>query len=66
MTFRDRVEAVMKQSIDIFGDQASARQWWLTTTVFLGMRRPIDVVGTEEGLVQVEQYLGRIETGVYV
>jgi putative toxin-antitoxin system antitoxin component (TIGR02293 family) len=49
----------------LFGSQAAAQQWLEQPATGLDQRRPIDLMTTPAGLELIEDYLGRIEYGVY-
>jgi putative toxin-antitoxin system antitoxin component (TIGR02293 family) len=47
------------------GTQAEAEQWLEHPAIGLNQRRPIDLLGTPAGVALVEDYLLRLEFGVY-
>jgi putative toxin-antitoxin system antitoxin component (TIGR02293 family) len=49
----------------LFGSRAAAEQWLEQPAIGLDQRRPIDLMATPSGVELVEDYLGRIEYGVY-
>jgi putative toxin-antitoxin system antitoxin component (TIGR02293 family) len=57
---------LLTRATPLFGSQAAAEQWLEEPAIGLDQRRPIDLITTPAGLELVEDYLGRIEYGVYV
>jgi putative toxin-antitoxin system antitoxin component (TIGR02293 family) len=56
---------ILTRATPLFGSQAAAEQWLEQPATGLDQRRPIDLMTTPAGLELVEDYLGRIEYGVY-
>ncbi|WP_117194321.1 type II RES/Xre toxin-antitoxin system antitoxin [Rhizobium terrae] len=56
---------ILTKATDIFGTQAEAEQWLERPAIGLDQRRPIDLLGTPAGVELVEDYLERLEYGVY-
>jgi putative toxin-antitoxin system antitoxin component (TIGR02293 family) len=56
---------ILTRATPLFGSQAAAEQWLEQPAIGLNQRRPIDLMTTPAGLELVEDYLGRIEYGVY-
>ena len=56
---------ILTKATPLFGSQAAAEQWLEQPAIGLDQRRPIDLMTTPAGLELVEDYLGRIEYGVY-
>jgi putative toxin-antitoxin system antitoxin component (TIGR02293 family) len=56
---------ILARATTLFGSQAAAEQWLEQPATGLDQRRPIDLVTTPAGLELVEDFLGRIEYGVY-
>lgn len=56
---------ILAKATDVFGSQAEAEQWLERPAVGLDQRRPIDLLGTPAGVELVEDYLARLEYGVY-
>jgi len=56
---------ILTRATPLFGSQAAAEQWLERPAIGLDQRRPIDLMTTPAGLELVEDYLGRIEYGVY-
>jgi len=53
------------RATEIFGSRAEAEAWLNGPAIGLDQRRPIDLLGTAVGVEAVEDYLTRIEYGVY-
>jgi putative toxin-antitoxin system antitoxin component (TIGR02293 family) len=51
--------------VDVLGEREKALRWLGSPNKALGGRRPLDLLDTGLGAKQVEQILGRIESGVY-
>ena len=56
---------ILSRATTIFGSQEDAEQWLETPAIGLNQRRPIDLLATPAGTKLVEQFLERIEFGVY-
>jgi putative toxin-antitoxin system antitoxin component (TIGR02293 family) len=56
---------ILTRATSIFGSRADAEQWLLEPAIGLDRRRPIDLLSTPAGLELVEDFLGRLEYGVY-
>lgn len=56
---------ILAKATDVFGSQADAEQWLEQPSIGLDQRRPIDLLGTPAGVELVEDYLERLEYGVY-
>lgn len=56
---------ILAKAIDVFGSQEDAEQWLERPAIGLDQRRPIDLLSTPAGLELVEDYLVRLEYGVY-
>jgi putative toxin-antitoxin system antitoxin component (TIGR02293 family) len=56
---------ILTRAATLFGSQAAAERWLEQPAIGLDQRRPIDLIGTPAGLELVDDYLGRIEYGVY-
>lgn len=57
---------VLDRAADIMGSQKAAAEWMLAKSTWLNGRRPLDLLGTKEGLRRIDTYLGQVEYGVYV
>lgn len=58
-------QGLMAHALETFGDSQKAKSWLATPNRALGSRRPIDLIGSEEGCQQVDEILGRIDHGIY-
>jgi putative toxin-antitoxin system antitoxin component (TIGR02293 family) len=56
---------ILARATTLFGSQAVAEAWLERPAIGLDQRRPIDLMTTPEGLELVEDFLGRVEYGVY-
>jgi putative toxin-antitoxin system antitoxin component (TIGR02293 family) len=56
---------ILSKATDVLGTQTEAEQWLERPAVGLDQRRPIDLLGTPAGVELVEDYLERLEYGVY-
>lgn len=56
---------ILGRAIEIFGTKDAAEAWLNTPAIGLNQRRPIDLLSTVVGVEAVEDYLTRIEYGVY-
>lgn len=57
---------ILGRATDIFGSKEEAEAWMNLPAIGLDQRRPIDLLATAVGTEAVENYLTRIEYGVYV
>lgn len=57
---------VLGRATEIFGSKEAAERWMTSPALGLNQRKPIDLFATAVGLEAVEDYLTRIEYGVYV
>jgi putative toxin-antitoxin system antitoxin component (TIGR02293 family) len=56
---------ILMRAISVFGSRTAAEQWLAQPATGLDQRRPIDLLTTPAGVELVEDFLGRIEYGVY-
>jgi putative toxin-antitoxin system antitoxin component (TIGR02293 family) len=56
---------ILTRAISTFGSRTAAEQWLTQAATGLDQRRPIDLLSTPAGMELVEDFLGRIEYGVY-
>lgn len=56
---------ILSRATDVFGSQAEAEQWLERPAIGLDQRRPIELLATPAGVELVEDYLTRLEYGVY-
>ena len=56
---------ILGRTTEIFGSRQDAETWMHSPAIGLDQRRPIDLLATAVGVEAVEDYLTRIEYGVY-
>ncbi len=56
---------VLTKATEVLGSQEEAEEWLLKPAIGLDRQRPLDLLGTPAGAKLVEEYLGRLEYGVY-
>nr|WP_306268338.1 antitoxin Xre/MbcA/ParS toxin-binding domain-containing protein [Pararhizobium sp. IMCC3301] len=56
---------ILGRATQIFGSREDAEAWMNRPAIGLNQRKPIDLLATSIGLEAVEDYLTRIEYGVY-
>lgn len=56
---------ILTKAIDVFGSQEAAEKWLEEPAIGLERRKPIDLLSTPAGVEIVEDYLVRLEYGVY-
>ncbi|RNC67548.1 MAG: DUF2384 domain-containing protein [Desulfuromonadales bacterium] len=59
------IQNAFKQAQKVFSDKQRALMWLKHENLALGNIRPIDLLGTPDGIDSVIRILGRIEHGVY-
>jgi putative toxin-antitoxin system antitoxin component (TIGR02293 family) len=57
--------AILARVVEILGPKEEADTWFTKPAIGLDGNRPIDFVATTNGLELLEQYLTRMEYGVY-
>lgn len=60
-----KLAEILTRAISVFGSRTAAEQWLAEPATGLDQRRPIDLLTTPAGVELVEDFLGRIEYGVY-
>ena len=60
-----KLAEVLAKATAVFGSKESAEQWLKQPAVGLEQRRPIDLLATPAGVELVEDFLVRLEYGVY-
>lgn len=60
-----RFARLMGRAVQVFESEKSARRWITAPQIGLGGEVPLDYARTELGAREVEDLLGRIESGVY-
>ena len=58
-------DALMAHALDTFGDDRKAKSWLSTPNPALDNQEPIRLVGTAEGVRQVDEVLTRIDYGIF-
>jgi hypothetical protein len=58
-------EEVFKHAIIVFGDQQSVEDWLKKPCRYLGSKIPLELINNPLGVQVIEDYLTRIEHGVY-
>jgi putative toxin-antitoxin system antitoxin component (TIGR02293 family) len=56
---------ILAKATTVLGSQHEAEQWLNRPSIGLGQQRPIDLLVTPAGAKLVEDYLTRLEFGVY-
>ena len=56
---------ILSRAADLLGSQAAAEAWMTAPAIGLDQRRPIDLLGTPAGVEAIEDYLTRMDYGVY-
>ncbi|WP_321502288.1 antitoxin Xre/MbcA/ParS toxin-binding domain-containing protein [Breoghania sp.] len=60
-----RFAEIFGHAIDVMGSREDAEAWMTRPAVGLSNRKPIDLLHTSAGAEAVEEYLTRLEYGVY-
>jgi putative toxin-antitoxin system antitoxin component (TIGR02293 family) len=60
-----KLAELLTRATSVFGSRTAAEQWFAQPATGLDQRRPIDLLTTPAGVELVEDFLGRIEYGVY-
>jgi putative toxin-antitoxin system antitoxin component (TIGR02293 family) len=60
-----KLAEVLAKATAVFGSGEAAEQWLERPAIGLNQRRPIDLLATPAGMELVEDFLGRLEYGVY-
>ena len=61
-----RFAEIFAHAIDVFGSEEAAEAWMNKAAIGLSNRKAVDLLATSAGVEAVEQYLTRLEYGVYV
>jgi putative toxin-antitoxin system antitoxin component (TIGR02293 family) len=61
----DTFAEILAKATAVFGSQAEAERWLERPAIGLEQRRLIDLLTTPAGVRIVEEFLGRLEYGVY-
>ena len=60
-----RFAELLARAAQVFGGQEAAERWFRSAAAGLDRQRPIDLVATPFGVQLVDEFLGRLEHGVY-
>ena len=61
-----RFAKILAQAIDVMGSAKAAEAWMNKPAIGLSNRKPVDLLATSAGVEAVEEYLTRMEYGVYM
>lgn len=57
--------SIFIDAVNLFDSAENAIHWLISPAMALNGKKPIDCLNTQEGRLEVQQLLGRIEYGVY-
>ncbi len=60
-----RVSALFQKTLEVLEDKKEAQRWFTTPKKALGGKTPLAFSETEVGAREVEDFIGRVEYGVY-
>ncbi len=60
-----RIARIIAHAESVFGDKKAASAWLRSEIPSLGGQRPLDILDTDAGTLEVDDLLGRIEYGVF-
>jgi putative toxin-antitoxin system antitoxin component (TIGR02293 family) len=60
-----RFAEIFAHAIDVMGSEDAAEIWMNKSAIGLANRKPVDLLATSAGVEAVEEYLTRLEYGVY-
>lgn len=60
-----RFAEIFAHSVDVMGSEEAAEVWMNRPAIGLSNRKPVDLLATSAGVEAVEEYLTRLEYGVY-
>jgi putative toxin-antitoxin system antitoxin component (TIGR02293 family) len=60
-----KLDEILAKATAVFGSPQEAERWVEQPAIGLGQRRPIDLLATPAGAKIVEDFLTRVEFGVY-
>ncbi|WP_297768947.1 antitoxin Xre/MbcA/ParS toxin-binding domain-containing protein [uncultured Roseovarius sp.] len=60
-----RFAEIFAHAIDVMGSEDAAEAWMNKPAIGLSNRKPVDLLATSAGVEAVEEYLTRLEYGVY-
>ncbi len=56
---------IIARAIEVMGDKDKALRWFNTPVPALGYKIPASLLGTLEGIAQIEETLGALEHGIW-
>jgi uncharacterized protein (DUF2384 family) len=62
----DIPEELLKRTVEVFGEEDKAIQWFVSPNQALGAVRPGELLRTSHGRKRVLDELGRIEYGIFI
>jgi len=62
---RTKLAEILAKATAVLGSKEDAEQWLEKPAIGLDQRKPMDLLATPAGVEMVEDYLGRLEYGVY-
>ena len=62
---RIKLVEILAKATAVLGSKEDAEQWLEKPAIGLDQRKPMDLLATPAGVEMVEDYLGRLEYGVY-
>jgi putative toxin-antitoxin system antitoxin component (TIGR02293 family) len=60
-----KLAEILAKATDVLGSREAAEQWLEHPAIGLNQRRPLDLLATPAGVEMVENFLERIDYGVY-
>lgn len=60
-----KFDDVLSKATAVFGSRSEAENWMRQPATGLNQRRPVDMMATVDDIRLVEEFLDRIERGVY-
>ena len=60
-----KLAEILAKATAVLGSKEDAEQWLEKPAIGLDQRKPMDLLATPAGVEMVEDYLGRLEYGVY-
>lgn len=60
-----RFAEIFAHAVDVMGSEEAAEAWMNQPAIGLSNRKPVDLLATSAGVEAVEEYLTRLEYGVY-
>jgi putative toxin-antitoxin system antitoxin component (TIGR02293 family) len=60
-----KLAEILTKAVSVFGSKEEAEQWLERPAIGLNQRKPIDLLATPAGVELVEDFLVRLEYGVY-